>query len=79
MGIYTVNASIKPTVSLAIFKKDRNFFISFILYLNIFVDFKTIQYYKTYTLYYIILYINITSYIPQILQIALTVDVCQVI
>ena len=47
MGIYTVNASIKPTFTLAIFKKDRNFFHSFTLYLNIFVNFKTIQYYKT--------------------------------
>ena len=51
MGIYTVNASIKPLFTLAaIFKKDRSFFRSFILYLNIFVNFKTIQYYKTYNL-----------------------------
>ena len=34
MGIYTVNASIMPTFTLAIFKKDRNFFLSFILYLK---------------------------------------------
>ena len=36
MGIYTVNDSIKPT--LAIMKKDRNSFLSFILYLNNFVN-----------------------------------------
>ena len=47
MGIYTVNASIKPTFTLANSKKDLNFFLSFILYLDIFVNFKTIQYYKT--------------------------------
>ena len=35
MGIYTVNASIKPTFIFAIMKKDCIFFISFILYLNI--------------------------------------------
>ena len=28
-------------------KKDRNFFLSFFLYLNIFVNFETIQYYNT--------------------------------
>ena len=47
MGIYTVDASIKPKFILAIIKKDRNFSLSFILYLNIFVNFKTIQYYQT--------------------------------
>ena len=39
MGIYTVIASIKPAFSLAIMKKDRNFFLSFILYLNILCKF----------------------------------------
>ena len=47
MGIYTVNASMKPTFTLAIFKRDYDFFFSFILNLNIFADFKTIQYYET--------------------------------
>ena len=50
MRIYIVNASIKPTFTLAIlliFKKGGNFFLSFILYLNMFVNFRTIQYYKT--------------------------------
>ena len=56
MGIYTL-----ITFTSAIFKKDRNFFLSFILYLNIFVNFKTIQYYKTCNLFY-----TIISYIPQI-------------
>ena len=41
MGIYTVNVSIKPTFTLAIFKKDRNFFHSFILYLNVSVNSKS--------------------------------------
>ena len=35
MRIYTVNASFKPTLAFAIMKKDRSFFLSFILYLNI--------------------------------------------
>ena len=39
MGIYTVNASIKSTFTLAIMKKDHNFMVSFILYLNIFCKF----------------------------------------
>ena len=42
MGIYTL-----MTFTLA---KDRNFLLSFILYLNIFVNFKTIHYYKTHNL-----------------------------
>ena len=33
MGIYTVNASVKPTFTIT--KKDCVFFLSFILYLNI--------------------------------------------
>ena len=39
MGIYTVNASIKQTFTLAIMKKDLDFFLSFILHLKIFVNF----------------------------------------
>ena len=35
MGIYTLNASIKPMFTFAIMEKDRIFFLSFILYLNI--------------------------------------------
>ena len=34
MGLYTVNASIKPTFTFAVMKKDCIFFLSFILYLN---------------------------------------------
>ena len=45
MGIYTVNASSQRL--LCLFKKRSQFFLSFILYLNIFVSFKTIRYYKT--------------------------------
>ena len=45
MGSDTVNASIKPTFTLCIFKKRSQFVLSFILYLNIFVSFKTIRYY----------------------------------
>ena len=37
MGIYTVNASIKPKFTLAIFKKDRNFF-SVLSYIYIFLQ-----------------------------------------
>ena len=55
MGIYTVNVSIKqPTFTLAIYKMMAIFFLSFILYLNIFVNFKTVQYYKTCTLFFYI-------------------------
>ena len=50
MGIYTTNASIKPMSTLAIFKRDHIFLVSFVLCLNIFVNFKTIQYYKTFNL-----------------------------
>ena len=35
MGIYTINASVKPTFTFAIMKKHCIFFLSFILYLNI--------------------------------------------
>ena len=35
MGIYTINASIKPRFTFAIMKKNCIFFLSFILYLNI--------------------------------------------
>ena len=70
MGIYVLNASIKPMFTLPIFKKDCIFFSS-ILYWNIFVNFKTIQYYKS---LFIILYVAIISYILQIHQIALTID-----
>ena len=42
-----VNVSIKPTFTLAIFKKNHNFWLRFILYLNVFVNLETIQYYKT--------------------------------
>ena len=55
---------------LPIFKKDCIFFSS-ILYWNIFVNFKTIQYYKS---LFVILYVAIISYILQIHQIALTID-----
>ena len=34
MGVYTVNASIKPTFTLAIMKKNSIFFFSFILHLK---------------------------------------------
>ena len=34
MGVYTVNASIKPTFTLAIMKKNCIFFLSFILHLK---------------------------------------------
>ena len=34
MGLYTVNASIKPTFTFAVMKKDCIFFLSFISYLN---------------------------------------------
>ena len=37
MGIYTVTNSVKPT--LAIMKKNHKFFLSFTLYINIFVNF----------------------------------------
>ena len=35
IGIYSINASIKPTFNFAIMKKDCIFFLGFILYLNI--------------------------------------------
>ena len=35
MGIYTTNASVKPTLTFAIMEKSCIFFLSFILYLNI--------------------------------------------
>ena len=53
--------------------KKITFFLSFMLYLNIFVSFKSIQYYKI----YIILYTDIINYIPQIHQITLTIHMCQ--
>ena len=34
MGLYNVNASIKPTFTFAVMKKDCIFFLSFISYLN---------------------------------------------
>ena len=74
MGIYTVNGSIKPTFTLFILKERSQFVLGFILYLNSFVSFKTIRYYKTCNLFS---YIVIISYIPQIHQIALTIDMCQ--
>ena len=43
------------------FKKDRNIFLSFILYLNIFVNFKTIQYYKTCNLFFVDCYHQLHS------------------
>ena len=58
-----------------LFLKNIFFFLSFILYSNIFVDLKTIQYYKICNL--LLFYIAIISYILQIHQIALTIDMCQ--
>ena len=73
MGIYTLNASIKPTFTLFILKKIA-FYVSFILYLN-FCKFK--NHLVLQDLYFIISYIAIISYIPQINQIALTIGMCQ--
>ena len=39
MEVYTVYTSIKATFTFAIMKKGRNFFVSFVLYLNVFCKF----------------------------------------
>ena len=57
-------------------KKDRNFFLSFILYFNVFCKFENhsvLQY-----LLSIIVYIAIIACIPQIHQIAFATDMCQI-
>ena len=54
MGIYTVNASIKPTFTLFILKERSQFVLGFIVYLNSFVSFKTIRYYLWLVIYYFI-------------------------
>ena len=72
MGIYTVNTSIKPTFTLAIMKKNCNLFLSFVLHLNIFVNFKTIQF-NNLSFYTLLSSANFL----QIHQIALTIDMCQ--
>ena len=59
MGIYTVNASSQRL--LCLFKKRSQFFLSFILYLNIFVSVKTIRYYKTCNLLFIHCYHQLHS------------------
>ena len=51
MGIYNVNISIKPT--LAVIEKDRNFSLSYILCLNIFLNFTPFNFIGLVTYYFI--------------------------
>ena len=67
MGISNENTLIEPTM--AIMKKDGIFF-SFIMYLNIFVNFTPFSIAGP-VIYY--LYVAIITYIPKIHQIALAI------
>ena len=53
MEIYIANSSIKQTFTLAIMKKDRIFFLSFLLYLKIYVNFELFSIEGPVTYYFI--------------------------